>query len=217
MNVVVVGGGTPGKFGNDVVKRLRNDGHRVLVMSHKQHGATDSIVANFSSLEKTIDSFNQLTTQLDHIDILLYNTNCDAWPNMPGHYTSTAEIKEKLYIHGFEIQVVIPHALAIEALKKMSVGSRIIFMTTDMIYDKERTIELHRVGYAGGKSYQHQLMLGLSKHNDKDVIVSSISPLFNYNEPSKYKLAFDKAYNYIITHDASCNGKVFNCWEDYED
>ena len=219
MNIVVVGGGTPGRFGHDVVNRARKDGHRVLVLSHRLRSKDpDAEIANFSNLESTIDSFQQLISKVDHIDLFLYNTNCSGdsqggWPNNIDHYHSTSTVNEKLYIYGFKIHVIIPHALCIEVMKKMNKDSKICFMTTDMIYQKNRTKYTEKVGYAGGKSYQHQLMLALANHNDIGVTVSSVSPHFDYNETSQYSYILDKAYNYLINHDSKFNGEIFECWD----
>lgn len=215
MNIVVVGGGTPRKFGNDFVKFARTQGHNVFVLSHRHHNVTEhnTVVANFSSVEDTVKSFQSLVTDLDHIDLLLYNTNCGGWPNQPNNYVSTSTVNEKLYIHGFKVHVIIPHAIAVEAMRKMSNTSKIVFMTTDMIYDKERSKYIANVGYAGGKAYQHQLMLALAEYNDKNITVSSLSPFFNYNDLTEYSAVFNKASKHLLEHGAEFNAKVFDCWD----
>lgn len=215
MNIVVIGGGTHGKFGNDFVNRARQDGHRVLVLSHKKHNTQhpDHASANFTNLENTLYNFCSLIQKIETIDLFLYNSNSGGWPHQENHLHSTATVNESLYIYGFKIHVIIPHALAIEALKKMTDASKIVFMTTDMIYGKEREKYTQLVGYAGGKAYQHQLMIGLANHNDKNVTVSSLSPFFNYDDQKHYKSIFEKAYNYIITHGPEYNCKVFDCWD----
>jgi nucleoside-diphosphate-sugar epimerase len=214
MNIVVIGGGTPGKFGNDVVKLARSQGHRVLVLSHRNKGDDlDKLVTNFSNVDIVVNDFYELVNDIDNIDILLYNTNCGGWPDSAENFKSTGRIKESLYIHGFKIHVVIPHALVLAAMSKMCSESRVVFVTTDMIYDREREKYLDKLGYAGGKSYQHQLMLALAEHNDKEITVSSISPFFDYNEPAQYKIVFKKAYEYLLTHSKESNGKVYDCWD----
>jgi nucleoside-diphosphate-sugar epimerase len=212
MNIVIVGGGTVGRFGNDVVQSARQAGHTVRVLSHRTSKDTNATLT-FLSLDNAVASFTNVTLDLEHIDILLYNTTHKGHPNDAALFTSKGVINEKLYVHGFYVQVLIPHALAIEALKKMDNTSKIIFMTTDVIYDREHTENLHHLGYYGGKAYQHQLMLALADCNDKGVVVSAISPYFDYEDKQKYASAFNVAYNHILndTH----NGKVFDCWEDY--
>jgi nucleoside-diphosphate-sugar epimerase len=51
MNIVVIGGGKPGKFGNDFCNRARSEGHDVYVISHKDYGTNDPkhIVADFDN------------------------------------------------------------------------------------------------------------------------------------------------------------------------
>ena len=41
MNIVVIGGGKPERFGNDFCNRARADGHDVYVISHKDYGTND--------------------------------------------------------------------------------------------------------------------------------------------------------------------------------
>jgi hypothetical protein len=99
----------------------------------------------------------------------------------------------------------------VEALKKMNSSSKIIFMTTDVIYDRERTENLEHLGYYGGKAYQHQLMLALAECNDKDATVSSVSPFFEYDNKLQYNESFNRVYEHIFGN--TDNGKVFDCWE----
>ena len=211
MNIVVVGGGAVGKFGNDFVRHAKADGHEVRVISHRTSKDSDATI-NFLSVAEAVDKFTDITRDLDRIDVLLYNSTHKGYPNGTDSFTSKSIIKEKLYVHGFYIQVLIPHALSIEALKKMDDKSKIIFMTTDVIYDRERTENLDKLGYYGGKAYQHQLMLALAECNDKGATVSSVSPFFDY-EGDSYSNAFTEVYQHIFgnTH----NGKVFDCWEEY--
>lgn len=210
MNIVVIGGGMFGRFGNDFVRKSKDSGHTVRVLSHRSHPDADDTI-NFLSVENAVTKFNGVTNDLDRIDILLYNSTYNGYPNDKKLYTSDGVIKEKLYVHGFYVQVVIPHSLCIEALKKMDASSKIIFMTTDVIYDRERTQNLDHLGYYGGKAYQHQLMLALADCNDRGAIVSSVSPFFDYDNKTEYIKSFDKVYNHIFgeTH----NGKVYDCWE----
>jgi hypothetical protein len=210
MNIVVVGGGTFGRFGNDFVRKAKADGHVVRVLSHRTTKDTDATI-NFLKLEDVVAKFNTITKDLEHIDILLYNSTYKGYPNDSILFTSNGTIKEKLYLHGFYVQVLIPHALAIETLKKATDASKIIFLTTDVIYDRERTENLDHLGYYGGKAYQHQLMLALADCNDKDATVSSISPFFDYENKQKYNETFDVVYKHIFGN--TQNGKVFDCWE----
>jgi hypothetical protein len=210
MNIVVVGGGTFGRFGNDFVRQAKANGHTVRVLSHRTTKDTDATI-NFLNLEDVVTKFNSVTEDLDQIDVMLYNTTYKGYPNESALFTSKSTIKEKLYLHGFYVQVIVPHTLAIETLKKAINTTKIIFLTTDVIYDRERTENLDHLGYYGGKAYQHQLMLALAEHNDKQVTVSSISPYFDYEDKTKYKNTFDIVYKHIFGN--TLNGKVYDCWE----
>jgi hypothetical protein len=210
MNIVVAGGGTFGKFGNDFVKKAKVSGHTVRVLSHRTSKDTDAVI-NFLDVENAINGFNTVTQDLETIDLFLYNTTYKGYPNTDTVFTSNGVIKEKLYVHGFYVQVIVPHCLCVEALKKMNVSSKIVFMTTDVIYDRERTENLDHLGYYGGKAYQHQLMLALAECNDKGATVSSVSPYFDYENTQEYDKSFNTVYNHIFGN--TQNGKVFDCWE----
>lgn len=218
MNIVVSGGSTPNKFGYDFVQKARQDGHRVLVLSHRSYVDTDTLTANFTNLENTVHVFQKLIDNVDRIDLFLYNSNLSGdyqggWPNKYQHYQTNATVNEKLYMHGFRVHVMIPHALCLEALRKMDHNSKICFMTTDMVYDPERTVHIDRVGYTGGKIYQHQLMLALAEYNDVGATVSSVSPHFNYDNQQEYAEIFKVTYEHLISHNSFFNGKVFKCWK----
>lgn len=210
MNIVVVGGGTHGRFGNDFVRQAKSNGHTVKVLSHRTSKDT-SVTVNFLNLDETVEKFESIINDLDNIDILLYNTNYKGHPDSENLFTSTATIKEKLYLYGFYVHVLAPHAIIIKSLKKMNSDSKIFFMTTDVIYDRERQENLHKLGYYGGKAYQHQLMLALAECNDKGATVSSISPYFDYDNPMEYYKKFKIVYDHIFN--GGTNAKVFDCWE----
>ncbi len=210
MNIVVVGGGTFGRFGNDFVRSAKEAGHTVRVLSHRTNDDTDATLT-FLSVEDAVAKFNKVTEDLDTIDILLYNSTHKGHPDDPSTFTSAGKVKEKVYVHGFYVHAIIPHALSIEALKKMNAQSKIVFMTTDVIYDRERGNNLYKLGYYGGKAYQHQLMLALADSNDKGVTVSSVSPMFDYEDRKQYAKTFNIVYDHIFGN--TQNGKVFDCWE----
>jgi hypothetical protein len=212
MNIVVVGGGTAGHFGNDFVRRAKLDGHDVCVLSHRT-GKDTNTTLNFLNSSDVIAKFNSSTKKFEHIDIFLYNTTYKGYPDNTKDFTSKAVINEKLYLYGMYVNVIVPHQLSVEALKRMNSKSKILFMTTDVIYDRDRIENRNKLAYYGGKAYQHQLMLALAECNDKDVTVSSISPYFDYENKEKYKLAFEQVYDHIFSETA--NGKVFDCWNDY--
>lgn len=212
MNIVIVGGGTVGHFGNDFVKQAKSDGHDVRVLSHRISKDTNERI-NFLDIEDSINKFNLVTKDFTNIDILLYNSVYKGVPDDSKQFTSQGKFSEKLYVYGFYVNVIIPHALSNEALKKMDNKSKILFMTTDVIYDRERSENRHKLAYYGGKAYQHQLMLALADCNDKGAKISSISPYFDYNDQLQYKKAFNEVYEHIFG--ATENGKVFDCWCDY--
>jgi len=212
MNIVVIGGGKPGKFGNDFCNRARSEGHDVYVISHRDYGTNDpkQIVADYNNVSDFLEKFKNLTNHLDKIDIVLYNTNAYSYPGTPEHLQSTGTVSLEQWEQSLKLHVVIPHSIALESLKKMSKGSGIVFMTSGMSYDLKRTTWTDRAGYAGFKGMQNHLMIGLAYHNDKEAIVTCIAPYFPYEDKEKYISVLNNAYEYITTLTAESNGKIRN-------
>jgi len=210
MNIVVFGGGQPGKFGNDFCNLARKDGHDVFVLSHKDYNACSPrhIHTNVSERQYVVEDFNRLTQSIDHIDIFLYNGRMDGYPGKPENFTSTARVSSDMWYNNLYSNVILPHVLSIEALKKMSKDSKIVFLTTGMATDFERTTYTEMAGYAGIKATQIHLMIALANHNDRDAIVCSISPHFPYENRLAYLDILKKVYNNILEFDYTQNGKV---------
>ena len=216
MNIVVIGGGSPGKFGNDFCNRARSEGHDVYVISHRDYGTNDpkQIVADFNNVDEFLVKFKNLTTHLDKIDVLLYNTNGYSYPGIPEQLQSTSSVSFEQWEQSLKLHVVIPHSLALESLKKMTKGCSIVFMTSGMSYDLKRTTWTDKVGYAGFKGMQNHLMIGLAYHNDKEAIVTCIAPYFPYEDKEKYSNVLNNTYEYITTLTEESNGKIRGIFPD---
>jgi hypothetical protein len=215
MNIVVIGGGKPGKFGNDFCNRARSEGHDVYVISHKDYGTNDPkhVVAPFNNVGAFLEAFKNLTKDLDTIDILLYNSNANSYPGRPDELQSTGSVSLEKWVQAMTLNAVIPHSVSLEALKKMSKGSGIVFMTSGMSYDLSRKDWTANVGYAGFKGVQNHLMIGLANHNDKGAVVTCVSPHFPYDNAEKYSMVFNHTYNYITTLTEESNGKIRGIWD----
>jgi hypothetical protein len=219
MNIVVIGGGKPGRFGNDFCNRARAEGHDVYVISNKNYGYNDprQIVANFTNVDEFLEKFKNLVKHLDKIDILLYNTNGHSYPVNPALLKSTGVVSIPMWELSLRSHAIIPHVLALEALKKMSDTSAIVFMTTGLACYVTRTEWTDQVGYAGFKGIQNHLMIGLSHHNDKGAIVTCVAPHFQYDNAEKYKTVLNTAYEYITQLTKEHNGKIRVIWNDAPD
>jgi hypothetical protein len=60
MNIVVVGGGSFGRFGNDFVRSSKAAGHTVRVLSHRTSIDTDATI-NFLNITDAVEQFNKIT------------------------------------------------------------------------------------------------------------------------------------------------------------
>jgi NAD(P)-dependent dehydrogenase (short-subunit alcohol dehydrogenase family) len=210
MNIVVIGGGQPGKFGNDFANQAKEEGHNVLILSHRDYGTNDPTHAwaDFSERQSVVDQFRLLTADLDRIDIFLYNTAYASYPSDPSLFKSTANVSTVGWISNLYVNVLLPHVLSVEALKKMGRGSKLVFMTTRMALQFNRTEYTDMAGYAGTKATQTHLMLALAYHNDRGAIATSISPHFPYDNKEEYRKTFEKTYEYILTFDQNAIVKI---------
>ena len=226
MNIVLIGCSSAGKFGNDFYHRAKTDGHTVYSLSHTNHNLSDHRHA-FGSFDATRledgsipihTTYAQLIDKINHIDIFLYNSNNGAYPSNDADLRSDGTVDLSAWKKSLDVQVVIPHILILESLKKMSSRSGIVFMTTGLSYDLSQKDHEHSkyVGYAGFKSVQNHLMMGLAAHNDKDAICTSVASHFTYDDPGNYNIIFNKVYDYITNLTAANNGKIRQIWPGME-
>jgi hypothetical protein len=210
MNILVVGGATPGKFGNDFVNQARSQGHRVLVIAHADPGYHDSDlqVANFNQVSSVTEAFGKLTADVDNIGIMLYNSNKPSYPRRPQDYSSQGTVDEQEYFSSLMLHAVIPHALGIECQKKMSAGGKLVFMSSWSALDFKNNLGTDNVGYTGGKAFQTRLMTAFAHHNDRGLLCSAIYPHFDYANPEHYTKVANKVYEFIITFGREHHGKI---------
>jgi NAD(P)-dependent dehydrogenase (short-subunit alcohol dehydrogenase family) len=212
MNICVIGPGTPGHFGNDFVKRAEADGHTVYTLSHKDHKDRqhNHKVFGFSNVDRLAVVYKELVKDVDNIDLLLYNSVYGRGGAMcPEMFMeNTVPCPDSDFFDNLRVNVIAPYKLSIASLKKMKEGSKIVFMTTGMSTGIDNLVPPIMATYAGAKAYQNYIMKALAEHNDKGVIVSSIAPMFHYEDVEGYKIAFERAYNHLMNIDNSHNGKI---------
>jgi nucleoside-diphosphate-sugar epimerase len=211
MNVVIIGGGEKGKFGNDLVNCLRNEGHDVYILSHKLNGTNDpkQMSVDFTKLELVLETFEKLTSHLDTIDLFLYNTREKShWVNHEESFTSTAKFDLVAWQNSLNTVSTVPYNLIVKALSKMNENSKIFYMTTALATDFDRTSYTKYASYAGGKALMMHIMLGFAHHNDKGAIVSILSPHFDYDNREHYNDVFERIYKYIANITKEQNGKI---------
>ena len=210
MNVVIIGGGTPGKFGNHLALRMRDDGHNVYIVSHRNHhtGHPHDISANFETTQGVVNAFNEVTKDVDIIDMIIFNSNAGSYPSTEDCFTSTSIVDLKRWEENVTLACHIPHVLGVEALKRMNENSKIIFMISYMAVLFNRKEWTGHAGYAGTKAMQAHLMRAFAEHNDKGAIATALAPHFRYDEPEIYKQTFELVYNYINTITIKDNSKI---------
>lgn len=208
MNIVVLGGGKPGKFGNDFVNKARQEGHRVIVLSHKDYatGVNDDMIISYHNLDATKEVLAKVAIEMPSIDIMLFNQNGGGYPDSVEDLFS--EPNTQYYANTLQAHVVMPHLLVACLYANLKEGSKVVFMSSTMAFEYQREHYLSGVGYPSGKSFATHLMSSMARSRTKPVTFSAICPFFIYNDRNLYTQAFENLYKHIFEHDDNSNGKI---------
>lgn len=215
-NILVVGGGTPGKFGNQFVKKARDDGHRVVNFSHKDHntGHIDDRHINYNDIRQVKNKCAELSTEMPVIDIILFNQNGAGYPGTVEQLFKEPNLLE--YNQTITRAVTVPHQIIASLYNNLIPGSRVVYMGSTMSFLYERENYTEHVGYPSAKSFAMHLISAMAKGRTKEITFSCMCPYFLYDKPDLYKNIFDQTYSYILTHDDSFNGKIVNQLNGFE-
>lgn len=209
-NILVVGGGTPDKFGNQFVNKARDDGNRVIVFSHKDHKTNhiDDRYINYDDTKQVKSKCVELVNELPVIDIILFNHNGSGYPSSTIQLFKEPNPVE--YNQSISRAVTIPHLIIASLYDKLIAGSKVVYMGTAMSLQYEREFYPEGAGYPGAKSYAMHLISTMARCRTKEITFSCMCPYFLYDKPELYKQTFDQTYSYILTHDDSANGKLMH-------
>ena len=207
-NIVLIGGGTPGRIGRMLGDRLSDEGHAVYTLSHMDHGMPRSAVADFGDADDALSKFRALTADLDRIDVLFFNSNPRAQVNGEGCWKSTGWVDKDLWLAMFTGHVVIPHMISLAALSKMDADSVILFMSTGMSMEVPRDGWTDLAGYASAKAAQNHLMLALARHNDRDAKAAAVFPIIDYGDPDRLSSVFDRIHHLVTSFDPALSGTI---------
>lgn len=204
MNIVIVGpGNDPKRFGTNFVNKAENAGHSITKFSYRlDNDDPDTIENNF---KLTIEN-------LDHIDILLYNSIGGFYPGDFNHYHSGHSVKYKEWQQGILVNAAIPHMMTLACLEKMDSTSRVVFLTSSASYLINRQDYLHLAGYFGTKNVMNHLMRALSTYNDKGVTVCTLAPHIPYEDEVMAEKIMSKLYDTVINSSSKDNGKIIQCY-----
>lgn len=213
MNICIIGGGQ--NFGKVIADKFRSAGHGVYVLSHTEHENMDKNhkSSNFANPLKVVDTFKELTKDLEKIDVLLYNTNGNSGPSEEISFTSKCPdyvYQIKNWNYSLNTGVIIPHLLSVEALKKMDDTSKIVFMTTYMARHFDRDSFKNLASYAGMKAVQNHLMIAMAEYNDKKATIFSIEPYLPMNVTEVYEKNVDRIFNELTSTDIERSGKLIS-------
>lgn len=211
-NIIIFGGGEPdtNKFGGGFIRKAREEGHRVINVSHRDHGSSnpDDTHINYFDLQNTKNILNQIKESMPIVDILYFNQNGEAYPHVPEDLFSEPIISK--YQNLIHTALIIPQLVVSQLYPENLIeGSKVLFASSMMAFQYERKHYSSAVGYPGAKGFMTHYMSSLARHRTKNVTFSAICPAFLYKYPKLYESSFDITYDYILNHDDSSNGKIF--------
>lgn len=207
-NILIVGGGAPNRFGNIFVLKAREEGHRVINLTHQDRntGNPDDVVMNFWDENNINDTIKGLNDKLSHIDIIIFNQNSSAYPATVEDLNSQPNMS--FYMEILRTSIIIPHMILATLKPKMSEGSKVFFMTSGMGWEYDKFYDMPAVGYAGVKSWQAHMSTKLGNFRDKKITYICINPFFVYTEADFYETKFMPTYNFILETKDEFNAKI---------
>jgi len=204
MNIVIVGpGNDPKRFGTNFVNKAEADGHTVTKFSYR---------LETSSPEEIEVMFENTLSDLDNIDLFVYNTIGGFYPGNVEDYTSEHAVNYEQWQKGILINAALPHMMTLKCLQKMNESSKTVFLTSSASYLINRDNYLQMAGYFGTKGAMNQLMRSLAEYNDKNSIVCTLAPHIPYDDPSMAEIIMKKLYDTIMSLSRVDTGKIIQCY-----
>ena len=196
MNIVIFGGGEPGKLGNTLGLKAQANGHKVLIISHKSHSENtlDTIVTEFN-IDAVAESFEQAISQLGHVDLVLYCSR-----HVPGQITTetfdSGVIPVDDYYQTLLVDVLIPQKLMMLAHQK-KMKTHFVFFTTWLSFNLVHDNDCKHSTYIGGKAWQRHLMRAVGCM-DTTITATTFSVHFDWSEDNTRKI--DYLYDFITLY-----------------
>lgn len=205
MNIVIIGPGNDEKrFGRQFVNLSKKKTHTVYEFSFRLSSETPEQVAT---------RFKNFISEINTIDILLYNVMAGHYPGELEHFNENNTVNFYDWTETIICNAALPHMFSIESLHKMSKDSSIIFMTSTGSYLPPSDLSLSKyAGYFGSKAAQNYLMWGLADHNSKKVNVFSIAPHFPYEDQKMTDKVILAVTDKILNASIKDTGKIFSCF-----
>lgn len=204
MKIVIIGPGQdPNRFGTYFSNKAEADGHSVIKFSYRLGSDKPHVIA---------DKYANTISNIDKIDLLLYNCIGGFYPGNPKHYTSDHEVGYEGWKEGILINAAMPHMFAVKSLAKMDNTSNIVFMTSSASYLINRDNYLNMAGYFGTKGAMNHLMRALAEYNDKGATVCTFGPHIPYDDPPTAKQVMNTLYKRMTNLTKEDNGKIIQCY-----
>ncbi|MDA8940497.1 SDR family oxidoreductase [bacterium] len=205
MNIVIIGPGNDEKrFGRQFVNISKQKKHTVYEFSYRLDSETP---------EQVTTRFKNFISEINTIDILLYNVMAGHYPGELEHFNEHNSVNFYDWTQTIICNVALPHMFSLESLHKMNTDSSIIFMTSTGSYLPPSDLSLSKyAGYFGSKAAQNYLMWALADHNNKKVTVCSIAPHFPYEDQKMTDKIILSVTDKILNTSAKDTGKIFSCF-----
>ena len=205
MNILIIGPGSDEKrFGRQFVNLAKEKNHTIYEFSFRLDSETP---------EQVTARFKNFISEINTIDILLYNVMAGHYPGKLEHFDENHSVNFYDWNQTIVCNVALPHMFSMESFHKMTKDSSIVFMTSTGSYLPPSDLTLSKyAGYFGSKAAQNYLMWGLADHNSKKVIVCSIAPHFPYEDQKMTDRVILAVTDKILNTSVTDTGKIFSCF-----
>lgn len=199
MNIVIFGGGTPGRLGNLFGAKAQTQGHTVVSISHCEHPNSDIRIAtaDFSNVNSVNQTFVKVLDELGTVDLVLYATRNVVNSALTTKMFDSGTLPTIEYQSALTVDVLIPHQLMITAHQRKS-QCHFVFFTTHLALSHLREEARYYSTYIGGKAWQLHLMRAISTI-DTTIKASAFSIHFDWNSNDDNQAKFDYLYDLVMT------------------
>lgn len=198
MNIVIFGGGTPGRLGNLFGTKAQAQGHTVVSISHCQHPSSDVkvVAADFADVESVNQTFINLLNELGTVDLVLYATRNVVNSALTTEMFDAGTLPTIEYQLALTVDVLIPHQLMLTAHQRKS-QCHFVFFTTNLALSHMPEAARHYSTYIGGKAWQLHLMRAISTI-DTTISASAFSIHFDWNSNDNNQAKFEYLYDLVM-------------------
>lgn len=196
MNIVIFGGGKPGRLGNLLGAMAQNQAHRVVSVSHRAYvnNQLDIIVAD----KDPCASLQQAVDKLGSVDMVLYCTKNHENTPITSESFDSGTVSFDEYNKTLLADVIVPHQLMSLAHQKCW-PTHFVFFTTNLAVSFLQEQNQHHSTYIGGKAWQLHLMRAVASITST-VTATAFSIHFDWDNSDADNQKLEYLYSLVMSY-----------------